>query len=173
MILNLSSVFACGGGSSNGRLPAKHSTADDLQVIWSGEYDVEGYHLADLRAVQPQYGHVSDSDRRQRFVQVCGECFRHDHGNAEQHDQCGDLNRGRKRQDGFGQYHGHAAESATTAPTDITPLHGEVYYVLNQLSGLEANLNNNSTTGGDHLVQQQQNSTNLSQRWAFTKLDQP
>jgi hypothetical protein len=95
------------------------------------------------------------------------------HGNAEQHDQCGDLNRGRKRQDGFGQYHGHAADSATTAPTNITPLNGEVYYVLNQLSGLEADLNNNSTTGGDHLVQQQQNSTNLSQRWAFTKLDQP
>jgi arabinogalactan endo-1,4-beta-galactosidase len=55
-------------------------------------------------------------------------------------------------------------------PTDMTPLNGEVYYVLNQLSGLEADLNNNSTTAGNHLVQQQGSFTNLSQRWAFTKL---
>ncbi len=55
-------------------------------------------------------------------------------------------------------------------PTDITPLNGEAYYVLNQLSGLQADLNNNSTTAGDHIVQQQPSFTNLSQRWAFTKL---
>jgi arabinogalactan endo-1,4-beta-galactosidase len=55
-------------------------------------------------------------------------------------------------------------------PTDVTPLDGEVYYVLNQLSGLQADLNNNSTTAGDHIVQQQPSFTNLSQRWAFTKL---
>jgi arabinogalactan endo-1,4-beta-galactosidase len=55
-------------------------------------------------------------------------------------------------------------------PTDITPLNGETYYVLNQLSGLQADLNNNSTTDGDHIVQQQPSFTNLSQRWAFTKL---
>ena len=53
-------------------------------------------------------------------------------------------------------------------PTDITPLDGEVYYVVNQLSGLQADLNNNSTTAGDHIVQQQRSFTNLSQRWAFT-----
>ncbi len=55
-------------------------------------------------------------------------------------------------------------------PIDITPLDGEIYYVLNQLSGLQADLNNNSTTAGDHIVQQQQSFTNLSQRWAFTRL---
>jgi arabinogalactan endo-1,4-beta-galactosidase len=55
-------------------------------------------------------------------------------------------------------------------PTDITPINGEVYYVLNQLSGLQADLNNNSTTAGDHILQEQPSLRNLSQRWAFTKL---
>ena len=55
-------------------------------------------------------------------------------------------------------------------PTDISPINGDVYYVLNQLSGLEADLNNNSTTVGDHIVQQARTFTDLSQRWAFTKL---
>ncbi len=55
-------------------------------------------------------------------------------------------------------------------PTDISPINGDVYYVLNQLSGLQADLNNNSTTVGDHIVQQPRSFTDLSQRWAFTKL---
>jgi arabinogalactan endo-1,4-beta-galactosidase len=55
-------------------------------------------------------------------------------------------------------------------PVDITPLSGEVYYVVNQLSGLQADLNNNSVTAGDHIIQQTRSFTNLSQRWAFTKL---
>ncbi len=55
-------------------------------------------------------------------------------------------------------------------PTDITPIVGEVYYVFNQLSGLQADLNNNSTTPGDHIVQQAQTFTNTSQRWGFTTL---
>src|ERR1035438_9993351 len=55
-------------------------------------------------------------------------------------------------------------------PTDITPLNGEAYYVLNQLSGLQADLNNNSTAAGDPIVQQPPSFTNLSQRWAFTRL---
>jgi arabinogalactan endo-1,4-beta-galactosidase len=55
-------------------------------------------------------------------------------------------------------------------PTDITPLDGGVYYVLNQLSGLQADLDDNSTAAGGHIVQQQPSFTNLSQRWAFTKL---
>jgi arabinogalactan endo-1,4-beta-galactosidase len=55
-------------------------------------------------------------------------------------------------------------------PTGITPLNGETYYVLNQLSGLQAGVNNNSTAAGDHIVQQQPSFTNLSQRWAFTQL---
>ena len=53
-------------------------------------------------------------------------------------------------------------------PTDITPISGQLYYVLNQLSGLQADLNNDSTTNGDHLVQQPRTFTNTSQRWTFT-----
>ncbi len=53
-------------------------------------------------------------------------------------------------------------------PTDITPIDGEVYYVLNQLSGLQADLNSNSTTAGDHILSNQRSFTDLSQRWAFT-----
>src|ERR1700730_8585633 len=55
-------------------------------------------------------------------------------------------------------------------PLDITPINGEVYYVLNQSSGLEADLINNSITAGDHIVQQAGSFSNLSQRWAFTAL---
>ncbi|MGA9542885.1 MAG: RICIN domain-containing protein [Candidatus Sulfotelmatobacter sp.] len=55
-------------------------------------------------------------------------------------------------------------------PTDITPINGQVYYVINQLSGLQADLNNNSTTAGADIVQQPRTFTNTSQRWAFTTL---
>ena len=55
-------------------------------------------------------------------------------------------------------------------PTDISPIDGEVDYVANQLSGLQADLNNNSTTAGDHIVQESRSFTNTSQRWSFTKL---
>jgi arabinogalactan endo-1,4-beta-galactosidase len=55
-------------------------------------------------------------------------------------------------------------------PTDITPINGQVYYVINQLSGLQADLNNNSTTAGANIVQQPRTFTNASQRWAFTML---
>jgi arabinogalactan endo-1,4-beta-galactosidase len=53
-------------------------------------------------------------------------------------------------------------------PTDITPINAEIYYVLNQLSGFQVDLNNNSTTAGDHLVQQPRTFTNTGQRWTFT-----
>ena len=53
-------------------------------------------------------------------------------------------------------------------PTDITPINGQVYYVINQLSGLQADLNNNSTTAGADIVQQPTTFTDTSQRWAFT-----
>jgi arabinogalactan endo-1,4-beta-galactosidase len=55
-------------------------------------------------------------------------------------------------------------------PTDISPINGEVYYVLNQLSGLQADLNNNSTAAGDHILDDSRSFTNLSQRWAFNNL---
>ena len=55
-------------------------------------------------------------------------------------------------------------------PIDITPIDGDVYYVLNQLSGLQAGLNDNSTVAGGPIVQQAPSFTDLGQRWAFTKL---
>ena len=55
-------------------------------------------------------------------------------------------------------------------PTDVVPINGEIAYLLNQLSGQQADLNNNSTTAGDHILQQPRNFTNTSQRWLFTKL---
>jgi arabinogalactan endo-1,4-beta-galactosidase len=61
------------------------------------------------------------------------------------------------------------ASQQPPAPTDITPINGEVYYVLNQRSGLQADLNNNSMTAGDHILQEKRNFSNLSQRWVFTK----
>ncbi len=53
-------------------------------------------------------------------------------------------------------------------PVDITPISGQSYYILDQLSGLQVDLNNNSTTSGDHLLQQPRTFTNTSQRWTFT-----
>jgi arabinogalactan endo-1,4-beta-galactosidase len=53
-------------------------------------------------------------------------------------------------------------------PVDISPISGQLYYVLNQLSGLQTDLNSNSVTNGDHLVQQSRIFTNTSQRWTFT-----
>jgi len=55
-------------------------------------------------------------------------------------------------------------------PVDIRPIDGEVYYIVNQLSGLQADLDSNSTTAGGPIVQQQPSFTNLGQRWALTKL---
>jgi arabinogalactan endo-1,4-beta-galactosidase len=62
------------------------------------------------------------------------------------------------------------ASQQPAEPVDTTPVDGEVYYVLNQLSGLQADLDNNSITAGDHILQNQRSFSNLSQRWAFTKL---
>jgi arabinogalactan endo-1,4-beta-galactosidase len=52
-------------------------------------------------------------------------------------------------------------------PVDITPIGGQAYYILDQLSGLQVDLNNDSTTAGDHLLQQPRTFTNTSQRWTF------
>jgi len=53
-------------------------------------------------------------------------------------------------------------------PADATPISGQSYYLVNQLSGLQADLNANSTTAGDPIVQQPRSFTNPSQRWSFT-----
>lgn len=55
-------------------------------------------------------------------------------------------------------------------PTNITPISTQSYYILNQLSGLQVDLNSNSTVPGDHLQQQPRTFTNTSQRWSFTAL---
>jgi arabinogalactan endo-1,4-beta-galactosidase len=53
-------------------------------------------------------------------------------------------------------------------PTAVTPIDGQVYYVINQLSGLQADLNNNSMASGAQIVEQTRTFTDTSQRWAFT-----
>ena len=55
-------------------------------------------------------------------------------------------------------------------PTDITPISQDIYHILNQSDGLQADLNNASALAGDHIVVQQRSFTSLSQRWQFTKL---
>jgi len=55
-------------------------------------------------------------------------------------------------------------------PVDRTPISAEVYYLVNQSSGLQADLVHDSTTPGDHVIQQPRRFTDLGQRWAFTKL---
>jgi len=54
-------------------------------------------------------------------------------------------------------------------PVDPRPINGEMYYLINQLSGLQIDLNNNSATPGDNILVDGRSFTNLSQRWAFTK----
>jgi len=54
-------------------------------------------------------------------------------------------------------------------PVDITPISGQSYYIVNQLSGLQVDLNNNSTINGDHIIQQPRTFTNTSQRWTLTQ----
>jgi hypothetical protein len=54
-------------------------------------------------------------------------------------------------------------------PVDPSPINGEMYYLINQLSGLQIDLNNNSITPGDNILVNGRSFTNLSQRWAFTK----
>jgi arabinogalactan endo-1,4-beta-galactosidase len=55
-------------------------------------------------------------------------------------------------------------------PVDMTPTSGQSYYMLDQLSGLQVDLNNNSTTDGDHLLQNPMSFTDTSQRWTFTSV---
>jgi len=55
-------------------------------------------------------------------------------------------------------------------PTNVTPIDGEAYYILNQLSGLQTDLDNNSTAAGANILQDARSFSNLSQRWAFTQL---
>jgi hypothetical protein len=44
-----------------------------------------------------------------------------------------------------------------------------MYYLINQISGLQMDLNNNSTMAGDDILANTRSFTSLGQRWAFTK----
>lgn len=55
-------------------------------------------------------------------------------------------------------------------PVDVSPLNGETYYLVNQSTDLQMDLNSGSTASGDHILQQQRTFSSLSQRWATTKL---
>jgi hypothetical protein len=55
-------------------------------------------------------------------------------------------------------------------PVDPSPINGETYYFVNQLSGLQADLNGGSTPNGDFVNQNTRSFSSLSQRWAVTKL---
>jgi arabinogalactan endo-1,4-beta-galactosidase len=57
-----------------------------------------------------------------------------------------------------------------TEPVDINPIDGETYYLINQLSGLQADLDGGSTTPGQPVALETRSFTSLTQRWAFTHL---
>lgn len=64
---------------------------------------------------------------------------------------------------------GHALRAQQPgAPVAPTPIDGETYYLIDQISGLQADLNSGSTTGGASLIQNTASFTSLTQRWAFT-----
>lgn len=79
--------------------------------------------------------------------------------------------RGSSSSTGGGGGGGGGGASITTPPAqpiDSSPIKGEVSYIVNQRSGLEADPN--SGLAGDHVVIQMRCFTNLSQRWALTAL---
>jgi arabinogalactan endo-1,4-beta-galactosidase len=55
-------------------------------------------------------------------------------------------------------------------PVDPSPINGETYYLINQLSGLQVDLDGGSITPGQPVVIQNRSFTSLTQRWAFTHL---
>ncbi|AEU37813.1 glycosyl hydrolase 53 domain protein [Granulicella mallensis MP5ACTX8] len=55
-------------------------------------------------------------------------------------------------------------------PVDPNPINGETYYLINRASGLQMDLNSNSVTAGDKILQETRSFSSLSQRWAFSKM---
>jgi arabinogalactan endo-1,4-beta-galactosidase len=53
-------------------------------------------------------------------------------------------------------------------PVAPNPINGETYYLVDQISGLQADLGSGSTNAGADLVQNTRSFTSLTQRWAFT-----
>ncbi len=62
-----------------------------------------------------------------------------------------------------------AAVTQPPEPVDPRPINGETYYLINQLSGLQIDLNGTSTASGDSLFQRARSFSSLTQRWAMTK----
>lgn len=63
-----------------------------------------------------------------------------------------------------------ASTQQPTEPVDISPVNGETYYLINQLSGLQVDLDGGSITAGQPVVIEDRSFTSLTQRWAFTHL---
>jgi len=55
-------------------------------------------------------------------------------------------------------------------PVDPSPINGETYYLVNQLSGLQIDLNGSWKANGDSVSQNTRSFSSLTQRWAMTKL---
>jgi arabinogalactan endo-1,4-beta-galactosidase len=55
-------------------------------------------------------------------------------------------------------------------PQDPSPINGETYYLVNQLSGFQADIDSGSSADGAALIQSQRNLTSLTQRWAVTQM---
>jgi arabinogalactan endo-1,4-beta-galactosidase len=53
-------------------------------------------------------------------------------------------------------------------PVDITPINGETYYLINQLTGFQADLNGGSVTAGSGTTATVRSFSSLTQRWALT-----
>ncbi len=63
----------------------------------------------------------------------------------------------------------HAAITQPPEPVDPSPINGETYYLINQLSGMQMDLNGSSMASGGNILQNARSFSNLSQRWAMTK----
>lgn len=55
-------------------------------------------------------------------------------------------------------------------PVDTNPINGEIYYLINQFSGLQMDLVGGSTTPGAAVVLEDRSFTSPTQRWAMTHL---
>jgi arabinogalactan endo-1,4-beta-galactosidase len=55
-------------------------------------------------------------------------------------------------------------------PLDPSPINGETYYLVNQLSGFQADIQAGSSASGSYLIQNQRNLTGLTQRWAIAQM---
>jgi arabinogalactan endo-1,4-beta-galactosidase len=53
-------------------------------------------------------------------------------------------------------------------PVDITPINGEMYYLIDQLTGFQADLSGGSLTSGSGTTATTRSFTSLTQRWALT-----